>query len=167
MREQKMFSKQKSCICFQCYSTTIYLIEHKGNEPVCLHPWFYSRKKNIEDLTLNMYLICQLYLSWRKNSSEQLHNLRLYLCWIYLKEEFHNRRNSLKHLTLFILDSFPFLIIHPICATLKFPWLHSDKEIGTLQDPGLSEKRFPIHIHQKPNPCQTFFQNPRQHMKDS
>lgn len=46
MREQKMFSKQKSHIRFQCYSTTIYLIEHMRNEPVIFILDFTPEKKN-------------------------------------------------------------------------------------------------------------------------
>lgn len=61
MGEQKMFSKQKSRIWFQCYSTTFYLIEHMRNEPVIVPPKFYSRKKNLEDLTLNTYLMYLIY----------------------------------------------------------------------------------------------------------
>lgn len=55
--------------------------------------------------------------------------------WFYLKEEFHNRRNSLKYFTLPVSSSFPFLITFPVLVTLKVSlFTASDKEIGILQD---------------------------------
>lgn len=86
---------------------------------------------------------------------EQVPDLRLCLCWIYLNEKFHNRRNTFKYLTLSILDS-PFLIIYSICVTLKFPCLHFDKKIRILQDLGLPESISPATLTKKPNPVRLF-----------